>query len=317
NPLGINTLSPHFSWQLVSEETDVLQKAFRIQVSRSKSFDVQADLVWDSQWIQSEQSLYNIYQGEPLDAGTTYSVRIQVRDNQGEHAVSDPCIFHTGLLTQADWGDAAWITKEVLPDSLVNPLPLSSSKLRLTKNFELPVFRKNVVLKRKLKSSIAYISGLGQYELLVNGKPIDDAVLQPGWTKYDKEAYYVVYDLTNTWDAGTNTIGVLLGNGFYYIPPVSGRFQKHKVAFGLPKMKMKIVNVYQDGSTEIIVSDNSWKVHRSPITFSSMYGGEDYDANVLPATWSTPGYNDSNWQNARCTDGPALWAQEIDPVRVM
>src|SRR5690606_16575659 len=98
NPLGINTLSPHFSWQLVSEETDVLQKAFRIQVSRSKSFDVQADLVWDSQWIQSEQSLYNIYQGEPLDAGTTYSVRIQVRDNQGEHAVSDPCIFHTGLL---------------------------------------------------------------------------------------------------------------------------------------------------------------------------------------------------------------------------
>src|SRR5690606_39630602 len=91
----------------------------------------------------------------------------------------------------------------------MNPLPLSSSKLRIDKNYDLPVFRKNIELDKKLVSSIAYISGLGHYELFLNGQTVDDAVLQPGWTKYDKEAYYVVYDLTEHWHKGKNTIGII------------------------------------------------------------------------------------------------------------
>src|SRR5690606_9615893 len=179
------------------------------------------------------------------------------------------------------------------------------------------VFRKNLETPKKVVSSIGYISGLGHYELLLNGQPIDSAVLQPGWTKYDKEAYYVVYDLAEHWHKGKNTIGVMLGNGFYYIPPIKGQYQKHKVAFGLPKMKMKFVNRYDDGTEETIVSDGSWKVHRSPLTFSSMYGGEDYDEHVLPKNWGTPDYSDTTWDNALLVDGPALRVQEAEPVRIM
>src|SRR5690606_31093185 len=146
---------------------------------------------------------------------------------------------------------------------------------------------------------------------------VDDAVLQPGWTKYDKEAYYVVYDMTEHWHKGKNTIGIMLGNGFYYIPPIKGRYQKHKVAIGLPKLKMKVVNQYTDGSQEIIDSDSSWKVHRSPITFSSMYGGEDYDEHVLPAIWAEPNFDDTAWDTALLVSGPALRAQETEPVRIM
>ncbi|NQD70158.1 family 78 glycoside hydrolase catalytic domain [Sphingobacterium shayense] len=317
NPLSVNTLSPRFSWQLVSDGFNITQQSFRIQVSPDSSFENSNHFLWDSGWIHSEQSLYNRYHGKRLNTGTTYFVRIHVRDNMGALGVSATQSFHIGLLSPEDWGEASWITNEILPDSLINSLPLSSSKLRLKENFELPVFRKTINLKKKLKSSMAYISGLGHYEFLLNGKPVDDDVLQPGWTKYDKEAYYVVYDLTRLWGKGNNTIGILLGNGFYYIPPVKGRFQKHKVAFGLPKVKMKVVNIYQDGSREVIVTDNSWKVHRSPITFSSMYGGEDYDSNILPDTWNLPGYDDSNWKNAVPTDGPDLWGQEIEPVRIM
>lgn len=317
NPLGINTLSPRFSWQLASEGFDVRQQSFRIQVSKERSFKDSSSLLWDSGWITSEQSLYNAYQGKTLNAGTTYFAQVQVRDNKGELGVSSMQSFHTGLLSPEDWEGASWVTNKILPDSLINSLPLSSSKLRIKENFELPVFRKTIKLDKKLKSSMAYISGLGHYELLLNGAQVDDAVLQPGWTKYDKEAYYVVYDLTKLWGKGNNTIGVLLGNGFYYIPPLSGRFQKHKVAFGLPKLKMKIVNIYQDGSREVIATDTSWKVHQSPITFSSMYGGEDYDANILPERWNKPSYDDSNWKNAQLVDGPKLWGQEIEPVRIM
>lgn len=317
NPLGINTLIPSFSWKLRSEGHHVMQTAYRITVSTNADLSKQQDLLWDSGWVSTDESLYNVYQGQDLQAGTTYYACVEVKDNQGNLAESIVQSFHTGLLAEADWDDAQWIAKEELPDSLVNPLPLSSSKLRIDKNYELPVFRKNLETPKKVVSSIGYISGLGHYELLLNGQPVDSAVLQPGWTKYDKEAYYVVYDLTEHWHKGKNTIGVMLGNGFYYIPPISGRFQKHKVAFGLPKMKMKIVNKYADGTQETIVSDESWKVHRSPITFSSMYGGEDYDEQVLPTSWSAPDFDDTTWDNVLIVDGPPLRAQEAEPVRIM
>ncbi|WP_437919030.1 family 78 glycoside hydrolase catalytic domain [Sphingobacterium sp. LRF_L2] len=317
NPMGINTLTPSFSWKLRSDAHDVLQTGYRIAIGTQPDLSKEHVILWDSDWVQSDQSLYLIYKGKPLQAGRSYYMRVSVRDNYGHTAISSIQRFHIGLLQGADWGDAKWITKDLLPDSLVNPLPLSSSKLRIDKSYDLPVFRKSVHLRKKLKSSIAYIAGLGHYELLLNGKNVDDAVLQPGWTKYDKEAYYVVYDLTKDWKQGKNTLAVLLGNGFYYIPPIKGRFQKHKVAFGLPKLKMKIVNTFTDGTEEIVVTDTGWKTHRSPITFSSMYGGEDYDANILPDNWPSADYDDSTWQSAVLTDGPSLQAQEIDPVRIM
>ncbi|MBD1434988.1 family 78 glycoside hydrolase catalytic domain [Sphingobacterium sp. DN00404] len=317
NPMGTNTLIPSFSWKLGSKGYNVVQTAYRIRVSSNADLSKQQDILWDSNWVSTDQALYNRYEGQDLLAGTTYYAGVEVKDNQGNVAKSIVQSFHTGLLTEADWDGAQWITKEKLPDSLVNPLPLSSSKLRIDKNYELPVFRKNIETGKKVISSIGYISGLGHYELLLNAQPVDSAVLQPGWTKYDKEAYYVVYDLTEHWHNGKNTIAVMLGNGFYYIPPIKGRYQKHKVAFGLPKMKMKVVNRYDDGTQETIVSDASWKVHRSPLTFSSMYGGEDYDEHVLPVNWNAPDFDDATWDNALLVDGPSLRVQETEPVRII
>nr|WP_223857797.1 family 78 glycoside hydrolase catalytic domain [Sphingobacterium micropteri] len=315
--MGTNTLIPSFSWKLGSKGYNVVQTAYRIRVSSNADLSKQQDILWDSNWVSTDQALYNRYEGQDLLAGTTYYAGVEVKDNQGNVAKSIVQSFHTGLLTEADWDGAQWITKEKLPDSLVNPLPLSSSKLRIDKNYELPVFRKNIETGKKVISSIGYISGLGHYELLLNAQPVDSAVLQPGWTKYDKEAYYVVYDLTEHWHNGKNTIAVMLGNGFYYIPPIKGRYQKHKVAFGLPKMKMKVVNRYDDGTQETIVSDASWKVHRSPLTFSSMYGGEDYDEHVLPVNWNAPDFDDATWDNALLVDGPSLRVQETEPVRII
>lgn len=314
NPLGINTLNPTFSWKLSSDRENVRQRSYRIRVGSDEQFQ---GLLWDSGWVDTDQSLFHRYAGALLQSGTTYYFRVEVSDNHGDTAVSEIGFFHTGLIDEENWGRARWIAREKLPDSLINPLPLSSSTLRIDKNYDLPVFRKSFALSKKLKASYAYVSGLGHYELYLNGEQVDDSFLQPGWTKYDKEAYYVVYDITSRLQQDNNTIGAMLGNGFYYIPPIKGRYQKHKVAFGLPKLKMKIVHHYDDGTTEEIVSDETWKVHSSPITFSSIYGGEDYDANVLGRDWRQVDFDDRTWDQAILVDGPPLRAQEIEPVRVM
>ncbi len=315
NPLGINTASPQFSWRLKSNEYDVEQQGFRISIFEDSNSS--QTCVWDSGWKASNQSLSVDYEGTPLLAGHHYQYQIEVKDNKGNEAKSRKGHFLVGLLHAKDWGTSKWIGKEALPASMINTLPLSSSKFRIDQSFELPVFRKTFEIKKKLKRSIAYISGLGHFELLLNGIKVDDTFLQPGWTKYDKEALYVVLDLTQKMQLGKNSFGILLGNGFYYIPPIKGRYQKHKVAFGLPKVRMKVVNQYTDGSEEIIETDTSWKVHRSPITFSSMYSGEDYDEHILNSDWSKQDFNDQDWENAIEVSGPSLSAQETNPVRVM
>lgn len=316
NPLGLNTLEPRFSWKLQNQQTNVKQNSYRIRVSTNKNLNAKEGLVWDSGWVKSKASLFQPYSGPALEASTTYYFSLRVQDNKRNQAEGQG-FFHTGLIHAADWGEAQWIAKEKLPDSLVNPLPLSSSKLRIDKSYELPVFRHQFKVSKKIKASYAYVSGLGHYEFYLNGSLVDDNFLQPGWTKYDKEAYYVAYDITDLLASDANSIGVFLGNGFYYVPPIKGRYQKHKVAFGLPKLKMKIVHHFEDGTTEEIITDETWKTHRSPITFSSIYGGEDYDANVLPKSWLDTDFDDSSWQSAIRVDGPPLKVQEIDPTRIM
>jgi hypothetical protein len=77
-------------------------------------------------------------------------------------------------------------------------------------------------------------------------------------------------------------------------------------AYGHPKMIMRTVIEYTDGSIENIISDKSWQTFSSPIIFSSIYGGEDYDANLEQEDWDQPGFlrDGTNWLNVIITTGP-------------
>jgi hypothetical protein len=125
-----------------------------------------------------------------------------------------------------------------------------------------------------------------------------------------------VYDITNRLQQGDNAIGVIVGNGFYNIN--RERYIKLALAFGLPKMICKIQVTYTDGSTETIVSDESWKTSPSPITFSSIFGGEDYDAQAEQPGWSRIAFNDNEWKNALLVKPPKgePEAEKIYPVTV-
>lgn len=180
----------------------------------------------------------------------------------------------------------------------------------------LPLFRKSFGIKKAVTSATVFISGLGQFEMSINGKKAGDHFLDPGWTQFSKKAQYVTFDVTKQLRRGENVIGVSLGNGFYYIP--GERYRKLTGAYGYPKMIAKIRVQYKDGSEQTIVSDNSWSTAPSPVFFSSIYGGEDYDASKEKSGWDQKGYNDAGWKRAVVTTGPPkLVAQSAAPVKVM
>lgn len=332
NPLLVDNGAPAFSWQLndeprrdkskISPDTsyrNVEQAAYRVIVADDPSI-LRRDIgnIWDSQKVLSDQSIQLIYPGPKLQAAKRYWWKVKVWDNHGnESDWSNDAWWQMGLLETADWGGARWIGYGILPDSLrVVPAVSVNSKDRLKGQKDvLPLLRKQFNVSRRIKSATVFICGLGQFELHLNGKKVGDHFMDPGWTNFDKHALYVAFDVTGLLGSGLNTLGVMLGNGFYFIP--GERYRKMSGAYGYPKMICRLSITYQNGVTEDIVSDSSWKTSAGPVTFSSIYSGEDYDARRDQPGWDNSHFADRSWKPALLVDGPpALEAQIAEPLKV-
>jgi hypothetical protein len=209
-----------------------------------------------------------------------------------------------GLAARAENWNAKWIAAQ--PDGAVPEL-------------RMPIFRCAVRLDKPVTRAVIDISGLGQYELSVNGRKIGDAVLQPGWTNYRKTVYYNTYDVTAALRPGENAIGVMLGNGFFNVPRIPGRYTKFTGSFGQPKLIARLRVTYRGGGGAEIVTDANWKWHPGPIVVSHAYGGEDYDATLEQTGWDQSGFDDREWAPALEVAGPGgnLVAQINPEIRVM
>ena len=321
NPLGVDASDLRFHWELSSRENNQTQTAYQLVMASAKeklaanNYDV-----YNSATVKSNASNMVAYKGKALQTGQTYYWKVRVWDkNNKPSAWSDAQQFTTALDAK-DWGNAKWIGYETLPDSML--LAPGREDINGTGNKGLqrttvPYFRKEFTAKKEIKEALAFVTGVGQYEFEVNGKKIGNDFLSPGWTYYDKTILYNTYDITSQLQQGNNAVGLIVGNGFYNIN--KERYVKLLVAFGAPKMICKIVVRYTDGSTENIVSDRSWKTTPSPITFSSIYGGEDYDANKEQRGWSMANFDVSTWKDALVISSSTekLLPQTDYPVQVM
>jgi hypothetical protein len=180
----------------------------------------------------------------------------------------------------------------------------------------LPMFRCEFEVSKQIAEATLQISGLGQFEAHINGQNVTTAVLTPGWTDYRKRVFFDTYDVTALLRPGANAIGVLLGNGMYNVPQTEGRYTKFTGSFGHPKLTMQLSLRFADGSQQTIVSDGAWKTAPGPIVFSSVYGGEDYDARLEQPGWDQPGFHAEGWSAVAVVAGPGgrLVPEDIPPV---
>lgn len=161
----------------------------------------------------------------------------------------------------------------------------------------MPVFKRGLKWDKKIREAVLSICGQGHYELFLNGKKVGDQLLAPGWSNYRKVCLYDTFDLTKELRDGTNELRVMLGNGFFNIP--GGRYVKLQTTFGQPMLTMQMRLRFTDGSEQLIVSDDSWKSTNGPVTFSCVYGGEDYDARLEERL-----KDENAWTSVKVTSGP-------------
>ena len=222
-------------------------------------------------------------------------------------------------VTALDSVDAYGWGKEKLTDGLgLAPDAESASTAEPIRT--LPIFRKSFQITKPVARAALYICGLGQYELHLNGNKVGQNILEPGWTDYRKTCLYQAYDLTDQLKAGENIVGVMLGNGMYNVPANADRYRKFTGSMGPPKLIAQLQITYADGSAQTVCTDDSWQVIGGPITFSSIYGGEDYDARLERAHWDSAPTDDADWQAASQTTGPggklAGVSQSAPPITV-
>jgi alpha-L-rhamnosidase len=276
DPIGIDALQPGFSWQLTSNHRNVLQTAYEIKVSSEKKTQ------WSSGKVSSDQSVYVPYNGDPLQSGKKYNWQVRVWDNKGKSSSwSAPASFQMALLNKSDW-KAKWIEIGYAEDSVNRPVQY---------------FRKSFSTHKKIASATAFITAHGMYEAQINGKRVGDCYLTPGWTSYNKRLQYQVFDVTNLLNSETNAIGVAVGNGWYrgFLA-----WDNKKDIYGKRLgLLFQLQITYKDGSSEIIISDDSWKSSTGGIVYSEIYHGETYDAGAEKKGWSLPGYDDSNWSGVK------------------
>ncbi len=199
------------------------------------------------------------------------------------------------------------------------PLPTNDSLFYL--EHPAPIFRKEFILKKSVKSATLTITAAGYYKASINEVAMEDNLLDPAWTDFSKRIFYADYDVTSLLQKGKNCIGVALGNGFYNPLPLrkwGKRNLREDLTVGKPVFIAKLLIHYSNGKSEEIVSDKSWKYALGPIVKNSIYIGVSYDANKELGAWNKPHFDDSKWKTASIGKAPAgkLEKAFFPPVKI-
>ncbi|MGO4376228.1 alpha-L-rhamnosidase N-terminal domain-containing protein, partial [Paenibacillus sp. MCAF20] len=168
-----------------------------------------------------------------------YYWKVTIQDEQGTSYNSVAAWWEMGQLNSAGW-QGKWIAH---PDAKKE----SKGAFRFRRRFD---------ARHKVARARVYISGLGHYELRLNGEKVGDHELDPGWTDYDKTVLYTTFDITSRLGNGEHIVHIELGNGFYHVP--GGKYTKFKNSYGTPTCLADIVIEYANGTRETIGTDGNW-----------------------------------------------------------
>src|SRR5918995_1442276 len=319
DPLGIDEEIPRLSWALESEGRGQSQSAYRILVARSEG-DLKAEenLLWDSGRVESGRSVGVEYEGEALRSRSRCLWKVRVWDEAGNPSpYGGPAVFETGLLERSDWkGD--WISLGKKPDADFEP-PTGEEYDDLANALEAsPYLRREFSLDRPVRRARLYATARGVYELHLNGSRVGNDVLAPGWTDYDRRIQYQTCDVTPLLADGPNALGAVLGDGWF--AGFVGFDPKHKGAhYGARPQLLAQLNVeYEDGTTESLATEGSWRCSTGPILFSDLLMGESYDTRREMPGWAEPGFDDSEWYGVEAEEieDTNLVAQPDEGIRV-
>ncbi|KAF5687155.1 alpha-L-rhamnosidase [Fusarium denticulatum] len=274
----INEEKPRISWSFEGLEEKWLQRAYEISIQRGCA--TKADAIS----VVSSQSLYVPWPFRRLESRELITVKVRA---QSQHMTwtswSAPLQIEVGLLKTTDWHC-----------DLIQP----SIDRDLSKPVQPARFRNCFYLKETPQQARLYITSQGLYDSFINGNRIGDHVLAPGWTSYDHQLPYQTFDVLANLKKGENVIAAEVAEGWYCGRLGFGGGERNIWGSSVG-LFAQILIAYNDGSTEVIGTDSSWKWSHGPLLQAEIYDGELYDSRLECPGWNGPSFVDKDWQGVR------------------
>ncbi|MBW8733782.1 MAG: family 78 glycoside hydrolase catalytic domain [Asticcacaulis sp.] len=292
-PLAIDMARPRFHWTLVAPAgvRGTRQSAFRVMIS-----DDHGAAVFDSGRMAGKEVHFQPEADLPLRSQSRYHYKVQVWDGDGKAFPVTAGHFATGLMAR-EWNQGHWIAAD---ENHPPRHAVEGRWYRVDRAQPLPLFRKTFAVTRAVALAHLCIAGLGQYDLWLDDRRLSPEGLNGAWSNYDKRVLYDAYDVTEALSQGDHRLAVALGNGFFNVEVLDGRYSKLDGTFGRPQVWLQLRIVYADGSEQLVATGTDWETRDGGTTYSSIYGGEDFDARRDDGRF---GGND--WRPATIIQGPS------------
>lgn len=294
NPIGLDAVAPRLSWKLDSDKQNVMQTAYRVVASSNLEF---SNILWDSGRVESDQSQCVNYAGKTLNSSCDVWWKVQVW-TESQDAESDTAYFKMGLLKADDW-KANWIEPE--------------GELDYDAYHPAPYLRKSFVVRKGFKRAHIYHTAKGVYQFWFNGTAGTEDMFNPGLTSYYTRLQYQVYDVSAHITEGQNVWSVALGDGWW-----RGNGTRNNYGYRVNYIGQLLIE-YNDGSTELIITDESFLTSTGGMLRADMKDGELYDARLEPEGWKLSGFDDSTWKPVHTTSPgtETLIASRSVPMRAI
>jgi alpha-L-rhamnosidase len=316
-PFGIDNQKPVIHYTAETKSAGKSVSAYQITVNEESG-----RRIWDSGKVSTDGTPYITYEGEQLKPKTRYCVTIRLWDELDAASFeSEPSFFETGFLDtewQAQWiepiQEPAIVEKELTFMEMLIPNPgfrNGEERLKECKNL-----RRTFYLTKNITRARVYASAHGVYQLYVNNREASGRRLAPETSTYEHILYYQTYDVTKLVNEGENVLGITLADGWWI-----GRLGLAGDSCNYGDKLSLILQLeleYQDGSSEIICSDEDFRCHGSQIRYSDLSIGEKQDYTYEQGEWLKAGYDDSKWEKCMAADydKSVLTGQTVDPLEV-
>ncbi|MBN9500631.1 MAG: hypothetical protein BGO01_02720 [Armatimonadetes bacterium 55-13] len=218
----------------------------------------------------------------------------------------------TVVRTDASWQAAASrdfigaLTATVVGPSDTDPWHLNDQDLTP------PDMRKEFTLGAGVRKAVVKVIGLGDYELRLNGRVVGNSVMNQAWSQFDKALYWREFDVTELLKKGENAFGVTLGSSFWYVVnPGPGRYYKGDMVTFFGKdapflLRLQCDVELVDGRHVRLGTDQSWAWRPSALTYSHVYGGENYDARREQSGWDRAEFAGKGWNRVALAPDPKV-----------
>ena len=270
--IGTGETSPRLSWITETDTPSWRQSAYEVEIDGRSTGRVESDA-----------SVLVPWPDPALASRSCRDVRVRVWGTDGsETAWSETLTIEVGLVDAGDWR-ASWITPAVEdPHDTSSPAPL---------------FRRAFdVADRRIERARLYVSSAGVHEIHLNGSVVGDHVLAPGWSSYKNRLRYDTHDVTSLLTGGENVLGAVVADGWWR------GFLKWDMLRNVYGDRLglfaQLEVIYEDGTTDVIVTDEHWRTTTGPFLTADLYQGETYDARLELDGWDRAGFDDDSWEPA-------------------